>query len=395
MSDRPTVDPFAAEHRTTDESRDDTLETSMQADSCQITDRVDTQGPATDTSSSPRLADHTTFRVGGPARNFVRATTEAQIIETVSAADRDGVPVLVLSGGSNVLVDDAGFPGTVVKIAWRGITAQVSDCGGAFVTVNAGESWDDLVAFAVAKQWIGIEALSGIPGLVGSTPIQNVGAYGTEVSQTIARVRTWDRQQNKVASFAAADCDFGYRTSRFKREPERYVVLQVSFQFELGDLSMPIRYPELARALGVDVGHRAPLTQVRETVLAIRRSKGMVLDPVDRDSWSAGSFFTNPLLSPEQAADLPEDAPRYPQLDGLVKTSAAWLIQQAGFDKGFGADLGSGRARLSSKHTLALTNRGDATAGDVLTLARTVRDGVTQAFGVVLVPEPVLVGCSL
>ncbi|WP_022910957.1 UDP-N-acetylmuramate dehydrogenase [Aestuariimicrobium kwangyangense] len=393
MNDGPiTVTPASS---TTDEFRDDTLETSMQADSCRITDQVDTQGPATDTSSSPRLADHTTFRVGGPARTFVRATTEAQIIETVSAADRDGVPVMVLSGGSNLLVADEGFPGTVVKIAWRGITAQVSDCGGAFVTVNAGESWDDLVAFAVAKQWIGVEALSGIPGLVGSTPIQNVGAYGTEVSQTIARVRTWDRQQNKVASFAASDCDFGYRTSRFKREPERYVVLQVSFQFELGDLSMPIRYPELARALGVDVGHRAPLTRVREAVLAIRRSKGMVVDPDDRDSWSAGSFFTNPLLSPEQAADLPEDAPRYPQLDGLVKTSAAWLIQHAGFDKGFGADLGSGRARLSSKHTLALTNHSDATAADVLTLARTVRDGVSQAFGVVLVPEPVLVGCSL
>lgn len=384
--------------------QDDTWEETSSSDSCQITDRVNTELPDHEVapdSSSTLLAEHTTFHVGGPARRFVRATTEAQIIEAVSAADAAGEPVLVLSGGSNLLVADEGFPGTVVKIAWRGVTAQVSDCAGAFVTVNAGENWDDLVAFAVAKEWIGVESLSGIPGLVGSTPIQNVGAYGSEVSQTIARVRTWDRQENRIASFAGADCDFGYRMSRFKAEPGRYVVLQVSFQFELGPLSMPIRYPELAKALGVEVGQRAPLAQVRETVLAIRASKGMVVQSptgstsIDHDTWSAGSFFMNPLLPAEQAAALPEDAPRYPQPDGLVKTSAAWLIQHAGFEKGFGSEIGTGRATLSCKHTLALTNRGEATADDVLTLARAVRDGVREAYGITLVPEPVLVNCAL
>ncbi|MGJ6980098.1 UDP-N-acetylmuramate dehydrogenase [Aestuariimicrobium soli] len=371
------------------------MEFTSSADSCRITDRVATQGPETDTSTSAQLADHTTFRVGGPAGRYVRATTEADIVAAVRDADQRGEPVLVLSGGSNVLIGDDGFPGTVVRVAWRGVTAQVSDCAGAFVTVNAGENWDDLVAFAVAKEWIGIETLSGIPGLVGSTPIQNVGAYGTEVSQTIARVRTWDRHENRIASFAASDCDFSYRMSRFKAQPDRYVVLQVSFQFELGPLSMPIRYPELAAALGVEVGQRAPLTQVRDTVLAIRGRKGMVLDEADHDTWSAGSFFTNPLLTPDQADELPADAPRFTQTDGLVKTSAAWLIQHAGFEKGFGAQLGEGRATLSTKHTLALTNRGGATADDVLALARAVRDGVRDAFGITLVPEPVLVNCSL
>lgn len=344
---------------------------------------------------SPLLADHTTFHVGGRASRFVVATTEQELVDTVLEADRQGEPLLVLSGGSNLLVGDEGFDGTVVQVATRGVRAEVSYCGGAFVTVEAGEVWDDFVALAVQQQWRGIESLSGIPGLVGATPIQNVGAYGSEVSQTIARVRTLDRSTGHFKTFSASACDFSYRHSRFKADPGRYVVLQVSFQFLLGDLSMPIRYAELARRLGVEVGERAASQQVRDTVLEIRRGKGMVVDPDDHDTWSAGSFFTNPILPASEADRLPEDAPRFPAGDGLVKSSAAWLIDHAGFQKGFGAEVGSGLATLSTKHTLALTNRGGARAQDVVALARTIRDGVRERFGVTLVPEPVLVGVEI
>ena len=251
------------------------------------------------------------------------------------------------------------------------------------------------MATAVEQEWSGIEALSGIPGLVGATPIQNVGAYGSEVAQTIARVRTFDRSTGRQASFSVADCGFGYRTSRFKAERDRYLVLEVTFQFTLGSLSAPIRYAELARTLGVPVGTRVPAADVRRAVLGLRAGKGMVLDAADRDTWSAGSFFTNPILDPDAAASLPADAPRFPQPDGRVKTSAAWLIEHAGYGKGFGADLGAGRATLSGKHTLAVTNRGGATADELLALARVVRGGVQQTFGVTLVAEPVLVGCAL
>jgi len=243
--------------------------------------------------------------------------------------------------------------------------------------------------------WVGIEALSGIPGSVGATPIQNVGAYGQEVSETVASVRTWDREDRQVRTLAAADCGFGYRHSRFKADPTRYVVLSVTFQFRTGDLGAPVKYAELARTLGVEPGDRATLPQVRRAVLGLRAGKGMVLDPDDHDTWSAGSFFTNPFLTAEQAAVLPDDAPRFPQPDGTVKTSAAWLIDRAGFAKGYGLDLHGGRASLSTKHTLALTNRGGATTEDLLRLAREVRDGVVEKFGVRLVNEPVLVGCEL
>jgi UDP-N-acetylmuramate dehydrogenase len=259
------------------------------------------------------------------------------------------------------------------------------------LTVAAGEDWEALVAHAVERGWVGIEALSGIPGSVGATPIQNVGAYGQEVSQTVARVRTWDRVDRTQRTFAAADCGFSYRHSRFKADPGRYVVLDVTFQLKQGTLGAPVAYAELARRLGVEAGQRAPLADVRRTVLGLRAGKGMVLDPDDHDTWSAGSFFTNPLLTPEQADALPVEAPRWPQPDGTVKSSAAWLIEHAGFTRGYGA----GPARLSTKHTLALTNRGGATTDDLLALAREVRDGVEKAFGVRLVNEPVTVGCSL
>lgn len=341
------------------------------------------------------LAPLTTLRVGGHARRIVVADTEEALVAAVREADAAGEQVLVLGGGSNVLIADEGCDGTVVLIRTRGIHADVDACSGAFVTVAAGEPWDAFVAHAVGQGWVGVEALSGIPGLVGATPIQNVGAYGSEVSHTIARVRTLDRTTGEQKTFTAGECGFGYRWSRFKAEPGRWLVLEVTFQFALGNMSAPIRYAELARTLGVQVGERADAAGVRDAVLNLRRGKGMVLDEADHDTWSAGSFFTNPIVSPDVAAALPEKAPRFPTEDGRVKTSAAWLIDNAGFAKGFGADTGGGRATLSTKHTLALTNRGTARASDVLDLARVVRAGVEERFGITLVPEPVLVGCAL
>ena len=337
------------------------------------------------------LAAHTTLRVGGPARDLVEVTSTHELVEVVRALDAAGEPVLVLGGGSNLLVGDAGFDGTVVLVATRGVSQDVASCSGAVVTVAAGEPWDPFVALTVDQGWSGMEALSGIPGSIGASPIQNVGAYGAEVGQHITTVRTLDRSTGKVRTLFAVECGFGYRTSVLKAQPGRYVVLDVTFQLHLGSLSAPVRYAELARVLGVEVGTRVPATQVREAVLALRTSKGMVLDDADPDTWSAGSFFTNPFLDEPAAAALPERAPRFPQPDGRVKTSAAWLIEHAGFGRGWG----DGAARLSTKHTLALTNRGSASADDVLALAREVRSGVEQTFGVVLEPEPVLVGCAL
>ncbi|HEY0773151.1 MAG TPA: UDP-N-acetylmuramate dehydrogenase [Nocardioidaceae bacterium] len=337
------------------------------------------------------LARHTTLRLGGPAAHFVEATTEEALVEAVRAADEAGEPVLLVAGGSNLVVADEGFPGTVVKIATRGVVVDQDDCSGATVRVAAGEGWDAFVERAVTEGWVGIEALAGIPGSVGATPIQNVGAYGQEVSQTIASVRCWDRQESAVRTIAAADCGFGYRTSRFKREPGRFVVLSVTFQLRLGDLGAPVAYAELARTLGVEPGERVALDRVRDAVLGLRGGKGMVLDAEDHDTWSAGSFFTNPILAPEEAARLPEGAPRWEQPDGRVKTSAAWLIDNAGYGKGYGNDLVS----LSTKHALALTNRGGASTADLVALAREIRAGVEERFGVRLENEPVLVGCAL
>jgi len=343
-----------------------------------------------------RLADHTTLRLGGPAARWVRATTEAELVEALATAEGS---VLVLGGGSNLVVGDAGYDGTVVEVATRGITPDTAaddidpSCGGVLVRVAAGESWDGFVAHAVERGWSGVEALAGIPGSVGATPVQNVGAYGQDVSQTIASVRVWDRTLRGVRTFANADCGFGYRTSRFKADQlasggTRLVVLDVTFQLRPGTLGEPVQYAELARALGVEVGRRAPLADVRAAVLELRRGKGMVLDEADHDTWSAGSFFTNPVVDP---AVVPPGAPAWPQPDGRVKTSAAWLIEHAGFGKGYG----SGPVTLSTKHTLALTNRGGATTADLLRLALEVRDGVELAFGIRLENEPVLLGCSL
>ena len=338
------------------------------------------------------LSEHTTLRLGGPARSWVRAETEQDLVDAVRACDEAHEPVFVLAGGSNVVVADEGFDGTVVEVATTGVRADHEGddptCGGVVVTVAAGESWEPFVAQAVDRGWVGLEALSGIPGSLGATPIQNVGAYGQEVSQTLASVRVWDRKLRGIRTFAAADCGFGYRTSRLKADPGRHVVLEVTFQLRQGELGAPVTYAELAGALGVVHGARAPMTDVRRAVLDLRRRKGMVLDVDDHDTWSAGSFFTNPVIPAE---DLPSGAPSWPQPDGLVKTSAAWLIEQAGFAKGYG----QGAVRLSTKHTLALTNRGGATTAELLDLAREIRDGVELRFGVRLVNEPVLVGAAL
>lgn len=338
------------------------------------------------------LSGFTTLRTGGPAERVVVAETDAQLVEAIAAADAAGEPITVLAGGSNVVISDDGLPGTVVLVRTRGVDVSIDSCSGAWVTVAAGEPWDDLVARAVAEEWSGIEALSGIPGLTGGTPIQNVGAYGQEVADTIARVTAYDRVTSRTEVVAAGDCGFGYRTSRFKANPGRYVVLSVAFQLPLGSMSAPIGYAELASRLDVAVGERAPASEVRAAVLDLRRGKGMVLDSADHDTWSVGSFFTNPIV---EASQVPEGAPAWPAAEGapgLVKTSAAWLVERAGFPRGY---PDGGAARLSTKHTLAITNRGSATTSDVVALAREIRAGVRDRFGIELVPEPVLLGCSL
>jgi UDP-N-acetylmuramate dehydrogenase len=340
------------------------------------------------TRTGVRLADWTTLRVGGQANSFVEASTRSELYDAVAAADGAGEDVLVLGGGSNLVVSDDGFPGRVIRVANTGITVGGAACSGVEVVAESGEDWDAFVDRAVATEWIGVEALSGIPGTVGAVPIQNVGAYGQEVAETIAQVHVFDRIDHRPRTMFAADCFFGYRSSVFKRDPNRYVVGAVTFQFRPGTLAAPVRYAELARTLGVTIGERAMSSDVRQAVLRLRRSKGMVLDEADFDTWSAGSFFTNPFVAPDR---LPEGAPSYPQPDGHIKTSAAWLIERAGFTRGYGND----RVSLSTKHTLALTNRGAACAEDVLALAREIRAGVESTFGLVLQPEPMCINCDL
>ncbi|MFJ6847163.1 UDP-N-acetylmuramate dehydrogenase [Micrococcus luteus] len=398
---------------------------------------------------SERLADHTTTRVGGPARGWVTARTEAEAIEAVRAADAAGEPVFVLGGGSNTLMADAGFPGTVVRLAFAGIRVLDGPVPGegetppagdgarpaghegeaVVVRIAAGHPWDDAVAWTVAHGLGGIEALSGIPGSAGATPVQNVGAYGADVSQVLVALRAWDREAGDVVELTPADLHFGYRDSVIKRSmletgapSPRWIVLSIDLRLRRAssdaEPTAPVRYGQLAAALDVEEGAHAPLAVVRREVLALRAAKGMVSDPADPDTWSTGSYFTNPIVPASVRAALPEGAPAFAAgeaEDGtpLVKLSAAWLIDRAGFAKGFGlpevapreggpdgrgADgtgLAGGRASVSTKHTLAMTNRGDATTEDVLTIARTVRDGVRERFGVELHPEPMIIGTSL
>ncbi|QES07780.1 UDP-N-acetylmuramate dehydrogenase [Streptomyces venezuelae] len=344
------------------------------------------------------LAPLTTFRLGGPAGRLVTAVTDDEVIAAVREADAAGTPLLIIGGGSNLVIGDKGFDGTALRIATEGFVLE-----GNRLELAAGEVWTDAVARTVEAGLAGIECLAGIPGSAGATPIQNVGAYGQDVSATVTEVVAYDRRSGETVTLTNAECAFSYRHSLFKEHPERYVVLRVRFELEDADgLSAPIKYAETARALGVEAGERVPLARARETVLALRARKGMVLDPADHDTWSAGSFFTNPILTAGEyetfltrvADRLGADVipPAYPAgRDGAVKTSAAWLIDKAGFTKGYG----SGPARISTKHTLALTNRGEATTEDLLALAREVVAGVHEAFGITLVNEPVTVGVAL
>lgn len=336
------------------------------------------------------LSELTTLRVGGPCADVVVADSEAALIEAVGDADAARVPVLLLGGGSNLLISDVGFEGRVVLVRSEGW-----ETAGDLVTVAAGESWSGFVTSMVSESRAGVEALSGIPGAVGATPFQNVGAYGAEVADTIRTVRAFDRRLGTEVRLTADQCGFGYRSSIFKSDPQRYLILEVTFELPRRESSAPVRYSELARTIGVDVGAVAAIEEVAGAVLSLRRAKGMVLDDADHDTWSAGSFFTNPVMSAAAAADiLPVEAPRYPAPLGAVKTSAAWLIEHAGFSKGYRVRPGA-PASLSGKHTLALTNRGGANALDMLELARAVRDGVVAQFQIDLLPEPILVGCSL
>lgn len=322
---------------------------------------------------------------------MVEAGTAEEIADAVRGADTEGTPVLLVGGGSNLLVADDGWPGVAILMRSRGVGVRVG-ADDVALDAQAGEPWDDLVTRCVAEGWAGIECLAGIPGLVGATPVQNVGAYGQEIAEVLTGVRVWDRERAAVRDLGPEECGFGYRTSVFKGS-ERYVVLGVQLRLRRSGLAEPARYAELAARLGTG---RAPLAAVREAVLDLRRGKGMVLDDADHDTWSAGSFFTNPVLdSGELSAFEARLAPgtAYPHwpAEGGTKLSAAWLIERAGFGRGYRA----GRAAVSSKHTLALTNRGGASARELLALARTIAAAVRERFRVELRPEPRLVGVGL
>ncbi|MFT3661042.1 MAG: UDP-N-acetylmuramate dehydrogenase [Gordonia sp. (in: high G+C Gram-positive bacteria)] len=354
--------------------------------------------------TTPRLAELTTLRLGGPARAVHHARDTESLIAAVTGCDAADEPVLLIGGGSNLVISDDGFPGTAIVVATSGIefgTEPRDDVPTPYVTADAGTDWDTLVARTVDEGFGGLECLSGIPGAAGTTPVQNVGAYGVEVADRLRGVRLLDRATGETSWVGPESLGLAYRTSRLKGRDEA-VVLAVSFWLNDDAVSAPIRYRELAGALGIDEGGTTDAALVRERVLALRASKGMVLDAADHDTWSAGSFFTNPIVDDAELPEilarirerLGEDVriPRFPA-DGGAKLSAGWLIERAGFGRGFpGPDA---PARLSTKHTLALTNRGAATTADLIALAARVRDGVHAAFGVTLHPEPVFVGCSL
>ena len=336
------------------------------------------------------LSELTTLHVGGPATKIVRATTETQLIEEIAKADEAKTPLLVIGGGSNILVSDAGFAGTVIVVETTGNSYEIDACSGGMLQVAAGVNWDEFVAFTLEKNLANLESLSGIPGTVGAAPIQNIGAYGHDVSEVIARVRTYDREEKAVRTFTADQCEFAYRDSLFKRSGDRFVILDVTFQLRRGEFSLPIKYKELADALGVELDAKVSTRELRETVLALRNKKGMLYDE-NNQNWSAGSFFVNPIISAEQSAFLPEAAPRWPQADGTIKTSAAWLMEHAGVTKG--ESLGG--AKISDRHVLALTNSGSATATELIELARSARARVQEKFGITLVPEVRAVGVDL
>lgn len=335
------------------------------------------------------LSQYTSLRVGGPATKIVQVSTEAQIIAAIEEAG--DTPILIMGGGTNVLIADKGFEGTVIRISNNSVQSEVDACSGATLTIGAGEDWDVFVQTTIDRGFAGLETLSGIPGTVGAAPIQNIGAYGHEVSEFITRVRTYDRQEKALKTFTNSECQFSYRNSLFKSHPGRYVVLDVQFQIRRGEFSDPITYLELAKKLGVQPGDKAPVAETRKAVLELRASKGMLLSPEDHDSWSAGSFFTNPIISQQAADALPNAAPKWPLNDGRVKVSAAWLIENAGMHKGDEV----GGARISTKHVLALTNSGDATAADIVELAKRARNQVKEMFGITLEAEVNLIGIEI
>lgn len=327
------------------------------------------------------LSELTTLRLGGPVDRLVTAATADEIVDVIAAADDADEPVLLLGGGSNLVAADDGWPGVAVLLRSSGIE-RIGD----EVTVQAGVVWDDLVALSVAEDWSGLAPMSGVPGLTGATPVQNVGAYGREVADCITGIRVYDRTERSVQDWPPERCGFGFRTSALKHT-DRYVVLSVTFALPSSPLAPPVRYLEVARRLGIEPGDQATSAEVRATVLELRASKGMLLDPADHDTWSVGSFFVNPFVAPDQ---VPDGCPNW-VVDDQVKLSAAWLIERAGFGKGYGR----GAVSVSTKHSLALTNRGGATTAELLDLAREIRAGVERRFGVRLSPEAHLVGVEL
>ena len=334
------------------------------------------------------LSKYTSLRVGGPAKKIVHVSTEAEIIAAIK--ESEGSPVLIMGGGTNVLIADSGFDGTVIHISNNSIQAEMDACSGATLTIGAGQNWDEFVQTTIDRGLAGLETLSGIPGSVGAAPIQNIGAYGHEVSEFITRVRTYDREEKEVKTFTNSQCEFSYRSSHFKEHPGRYVILDIAFQLRQGEMSDPITYIELSKKLGIEPGEKASVMEVRSAVLELRASKGMLISE-DPDSWSAGSFFTNPIISQQDADSLPNATPKWPLNDGRVKISAAWLIENSGMHKGDAI----GGARISTKHVLALTNSGTATASDIAALAKKARDQVKEKFGITLIAEVNLIGVEI
>jgi UDP-N-acetylmuramate dehydrogenase len=338
------------------------------------------------------LAPLTTLRVGPVARRVITCASTEQVVTTLRQLDaQECQPLLVLAGGSNLVIADTLTDLTVVRLAADNISVD-----GNIARAEAGAVWDDVVMTAIDAGLGGLECLSGIPGSAGATPVQNFGAYGAEVADTITRVRLFDRRSGQVRWAPASELLFGYRSSVLKHS-DTVIVLEVEFALDAAGRSAPLRYGELVAALNAADGERADPAAVREAVLKLRARKGMVLDPADHDTWSVGSFFTNPVVAPEVfqqlARTVDRAVPHYPAPGG-IKLAAGWLVEQAGFGKGYPDDAAA-RCRLSTKHALALTNRGGASAADVVALARTVRDGVRDVFGITLIPEPVLVGCGL
>lgn len=341
------------------------------------------------------LARMCTLELGGPARLFARVATEEDLLHALAWAASWDHPTWILGGGSNVVVADGGVEGLVLRPDFWGISAEEAE-GGALVTARAGEGWDAFVAWTVSQGLAGLECLSGIPGTVGATPIQNVGAYGQEVSETIVRVRAYDRALAAMVDVEAAECGFGYRDSRFRREPGRWIVTAVTFRLTRANEARA-RYAELRDHLGKE---HAPLAEVREAVILLRKRKSMVIEAEDENRRSVGSFFVNPVLSRDRfdvivaraltrkIVSRPEDVPHHAQNDGRVKVPAAWLIERAGFERGHRR----GPVGISSRHTLALVHHGGGTTREVVELATDIRDGVEAAFAVRLAPEPVFLG---